>query len=313
MFAAFQRRALQGSFGYSFRELAVRGVNWGHAIKMLAIHAGTIAALWFFTWQALLLAIVLGVAFGMLGITIGYHRLIAHSSFKTHWIIRNMLALFAQLALNGPAAWWYMTHRLHHRHTDTDLDPHTPVKSFAWGHFWCWFQHRDPVTESDLIRKNASGLLKSRFMRFQFYFEPFVLPVQLVVLFAAGWLWDGSYTAWSVMLWGGCARMTIGNHFNWFVNSVAHSHNEEGKPYAELVQPSNLSRNVLLVALTTFGEGFHRNHHAKPRQVHHGEGRQIKYDLSYWVIVGMEKVGLAWDLQRNVRAHAGDHHKPIAA
>lgn len=312
MFAAFQERAVQGRFGYSFQELAVRGVNWDHAIKMLAIHAGTVAALWYFTWQAFAFAVLFGVAFGMLGITIGYHRLIGHNSFKTHTWIRNMFALFAQLALNGPAAWWYWTHRLHHRHTDTDLDPHTPVRSFAWGHFWCWFQRRDPAAEWTEIQKNASGLLKSRFMRFQFYFEPFVLPVQLVVLFLAGWLWNGPDMAWSMMLWAGCARMTIGNHFNWFVNSVAHSHHTEGQPYAELVQPGNLSRNVLLVALTTFGEGWHRNHHAKPRQVHHGEGWQKFLDLSYGVIVAMEKVGLAWDLKRNVRAEVGAH-KTLAA
>lgn len=290
MFATLRSNAQQGRFGYSLQRLSTEGrVKRGQVANMAVIHAGCLFAPFCFDWWSFGIAVPLGFAIGIC-VTICYHRLLSHGSFETFGWVRDALALFAQLSLNGPAPRYVAVHHAHHAYSDTDLDPHSPVRSFWWGHFFCTLQ-RHMSEEDEYVDRFSKGLRNIPFMRFQERIDPWILPLQLAVLFGIGALVDGWYGAFSLMIWAGCVRMTIGFHINASVNSIAHAR--------ERFQGANkhdLSKNVPWLASLTFGEGLHQDHHENPRRVYVGKGRWRMLDTSYMVLRVMRKLGLAWNL-----------------
>lgn len=259
------------------------GINWTTTIWMIVFHLGAIAALFLFSWKALFVTLFLWWVSGSLGIGMGFHRLLTHRGFKTPKVVEYFLTLCGTLALEGGHINWVVTHRIHHAHTEVPgLDPHTPREGRWWSHMG-WIltgtaqQHEDAV-----LWRYAPDLMKDRVHYWinRLYFIPLVLLG--IILFYAG--------GWSMLMWGVFMRVTVGLHATWLVNSATHMWG------SRRFESNDDSTNNLWVALVTFGEGWHNNHHAHPRAARHGV-TWYELDINWWGIRTLELLGLASDIK----------------
>lgn len=255
-----------------------RGRFQGFVFIQVAIcHLGALLAPWYFSWSALGVTVALWIVSQGIGVCVGYHRLLTHRSFETSPAVRRLLALVATLALQGGPAVWVGTHRLHHRYTDSDGDPHSPRGSLLWAHaLWlCFFEHLGS-------RRLAGDVLGDPWLRRldQVWFVP---PMLLALIL---W-WLGG---WPFLVWGVFVRTVFVWHATWAVNSICHRWGY--RSFATRDQ----SYNNRWIALIAFGEGWHNNHHAFPSSARHGFSAK-ELDLAFWFIRGMERLGLAWNLR----------------
>jgi stearoyl-CoA desaturase (Delta-9 desaturase) len=247
------------------------------------------------TWLDIGILVVMYTFVGF-GVTIGFHRLLTHRSFDAPDAVRGTLAVLGSMSVQGAVIHWVADHRKHHTFTDEDGDPHSPhthggegVSGILKG---MWHAHTgwlfDTDREKTSARRYAPDLLKDSTIRFvDRQFLTWVL-LGLGIPFVAGFVLSGfDITAGlTALLWGGFVRIFVLHHATWSVNSVCHMY---GKQPFEI---EDQSTNNWLVATISLGEGWHHNHHAFPTSARHGlSGRQV--DPSYWIIRGMEKVGLA--------------------
>jgi stearoyl-CoA desaturase (delta-9 desaturase) len=254
------------------------GINWNTLIFMFVFHAGAVAALFFFSWQALLVTLFLWWVSGSLGIGMGYHRLLTHRGYQVPKLVEYFLALCGTLALEGSPAHWVVTHRIHHAHADAEGDPHTPRDGGWWSHVgWILVgtaQQHDRAT----LERYAPDLMKDGFYRWllSWWFVPLVVVgILLGVLGGTGWV-----------MWGIFLRVTLGLHATWLVNSATHMWG------TQRFKTRDDSRNNWWVALVTFGEGWHNNHHAHPRSARHGL-KWYEIDVNWWGIRALELLGVA--------------------
>jgi len=264
--------------------------NWGPMFGIIGIHLAALLAFWpaMFTWKALLTALALQAVCGM-GITIGFHRLLTHRSFRCSKGLEYILTLLGCLNLQGGPIKWTATHRLHHQHSDDEQDPHSPRHGFFWSHvLWC-FTYDPSFDDYDQYSRYAKDLARDRG---QVFFERTTVYWQFV-LAAALYLWGG----WPCVIWGIFVRLVYVYHATWFVNSASHTWGYR------TYETSDVSRNLWWVALLSFGEGWHNNHHAFPRSARHGLQRW-EVDVSWLVIRALSAVGLVRDvhLPDNARA-----------
>lgn len=212
----------------------------------------------------------------------GYHRLLTHRSYKTPKWIEYFLTVCATLALEGGPIFWVATHRIHHQFSDKEGDPHSPRDGKWWAHMlWMTFGevgHCDAAT----MGRYAPDMARDRFHVWisKYHYVPLVVVGAL--LFAFGGI--------SCFLWGVFLRVTLGLHATWLVNSATHLWG------TRRFNTRDDSRNNLLVAMISFGEGWHNNHHAHPTSARHGLA-WYEFDLSWLTIRLLELVGLA----KNVR------------
>ena len=259
------------------------GVNWANVIFLVVMHLAAVAALFFWSWPAVITAVVLYWVGGSLGIGMGYHRLLTHRGYKVPKAVEYFLAICGTLALEGGPIQWVVTHRIHHAHTDRAGDPHTPRDGGWWAHMgwilWGTAQNHDQAT----LERYAPDLTKDRFYRLlnSFYYVP-VLVVG-VLLFVFG--------GWGVMLWGVFLRVALMLHATWLVNSATHLWGNKR------FETGDDSRNSWWVALLTFGEGWHNNHHAHPTSARHGL-RWYEFDLNWIGIRVLQLLGLAHSIKR---------------
>lgn len=274
-----------------------KGLDWRTVLWATAIHAGALAAPFCFTWKALLLTLALGYLTGGLGICLGYHRLLTHGSFRTYRPVRWLLAWLGSLAGEGPPIFWVGMHRKHHQYSDQPGDPHSPHEGPWWSHMLWLFPRPDWHAWHASLARYAPDMLKEPFMRM---LDRTFLAWHLALggaLFALGWLgWDLA-TGVSFLVWGMFVRMVYVLHVTWLVNSASHIWG-----YRNYETPDN-SRNLWWVGLLAYGEGWHNNHHAFQRGARHGR-RWWEIDLTYAVILVLERLGLAWNVVRNVRPEA---------
>lgn len=267
----------------------VEGVDWYAAGWIALVHLGVLAAPWTFTWQALVLMLVLYVLTGGVGICLGYHRLLSHRSFQTYAPIRWVIAWIGGLAGEGSAINWVANHRIHHAKSDQPGDPHSPREGFLWSHcLWCLqrssaehSRERHERWAPDLLRDPVMRFLDRTFLLWQIVFAVGVL--------AFGYWLGGWPMAISMLVWGVFVRMTLVLHATWFINSVTHVWGY--KTYDN----GDDSKNLWWVALVTFGEGWHNNHHAYQRAANYGH-RWWEFDFTYMMIRCLELTGLAWDV-----------------
>ncbi len=253
------------------------GLNWTTAIAMVVFHVGAVIALFNWSWTGLLVMLFLLWVSGGLGIGVGYHRLLTHRGFKTSRPFEYFLALCGTLALEGGPINWVATHRIHHAHADDEGDPHSPRDGRWWSHIgWILVGTAQQHPEATL-RRYAPDLMKDRGHRLinRFYFVPLI--VSGVVLYALG--------GWAWVLWGVFLRVTIGLHATWLVNSATHMWG------SQRFQTRDDSRNNWWVALLTFGEGWHNNHHAHPTSARHGLA-WYEVDINWWTIRALQALGL---------------------
>jgi stearoyl-CoA desaturase (Delta-9 desaturase) len=249
-------------------------------------------------WSDVIVFAIMYIATG-LGITVGFHRLFTHRSFKTGKAVRAILAALGSAAIEGPIISWVADHRKHHNYSDKPGDPHSPhvdhghgvkgaLKGLLHAHVGCLFIH----TERGLKSRYAPDLLKDPVV--SFINRTFVLWVAagLIVPFFLGWAIGGSLaTALTGLLWGGAVRMLVLHHATYSINSLCHFFGRRR------FETGDESRNVWWLSFFTFGEAWHNNHHAFPTSARHGLSRW-NFDPSAWVIWALEKTGLAWDVVR---------------
>ncbi|HSI11323.1 MAG TPA: fatty acid desaturase [Chthoniobacter sp.] len=253
---------------------------------------------WLFSWSGVA-AFVAGLYFfGILGINIGYHRLLTHRSFRCPRWLERTLAILGTCGMQFSPAFWVAVHRCHHQHSDAEHDPHSPVRGFIWAHFG-WLITRRPrhQTRAILIDRYAPDLIRDPFYgALERGSTWIVLPVlswlALFLVGLAGALAAGHGLARAVQLgaslsvWGGPLRTVFVWHTTWAVNSVTHFWG-----YRNYATPDD-SRNNAIVALLAGGEGWHNNHHADPRSARHGH-RWWEVDPSWWTIRLLMACGLA--------------------
>ena len=254
------------------------------------------------------------------GVTVGFHRLFTHRSFKTSPAMRGVWAVLGSAAIEGPIISWVSDHRKHHACSDHEGDPHSPhvghgsglrgaFKGFFHAHVGWLFIH----TERGSKERFAPDLLKDPVVSFVDR-TFFVWAIGgLLAPFFLGWIWGGTIdAALTALLWGGAVRVFLLHHSTYSVNSICHMFGRRQ------FDTDDESRNVGWVALLTFGEGWHNNHHAFPTSAVHGL-RRTQIDPSAMVIWTMEKLGLAWDVVRipperqAQRAVGAARSKPAAA
>ncbi len=244
---------------------------------------------------------ILAVAYVItaLGITVGFHRLLTHRSFKTSAAMRGVLAAIGSAAIEGPVISWVADHRKHHAFSDEPGDPHSPhvghgggwrgaLRGLFHAHLGWLFIH----TERGSKQRFAPDLIKDRVV--SMVDRTFLLwaVAGLAIPFAAGYLLGGTLVAGlTALLWGGAVRVFLVHHVTYSINSVCHVFGR--RRFAT----SDESRNVFWLALPTMGEAWHNNHHAFPTSAAHGL-RRWELDPSAAVIWTLERLGLAWDVVR---------------
>ena len=264
-------------------------VSWMVILWIGAIHLIALAAPFTFTWQALVLLLVWHWLSGGVGVTLGYHRLLTHSSFKTYPAVRYVLAWFGGMSGEGSAIAWVADHRKHHALSDQEGDPHSPRDGAWWSHMlWLgWTYNSKELREH--VEKWAPDMLKDRglmFLHKTFMLWHFVVGF---AMFGAGYWLGGAAMAWSFVVWGVFLRMVFVFHSTWLVNSASHMWGYRN------YETTDDSRNNWLVALVAYGEGWHNNHHAYPRMAPHGH-KWWEFDLTYNMIRALRLCGLAWDV-----------------
>lgn len=263
---------------------------------------GTAAAAWGLWGIAvhpidLVLFAVLYVACG-LGITVGYHRLFSHRSFKTTPAVRAVLAVLGAMTIQGPLTQWVTDHRKHHAMSDKAGDPHSPHVGRGGGHgglTGLWWSHMGWLFRTKGMERGerwGRDIYEDRLIRTvdRLYMLWVLLSVGIpfAVGYAARGTWLGGVEA---MMWGGLIRIFLFQHATWAINSVCHMFGSRS------YRTDDESRNVWLLALPSFGEAWHNNHHAFPGSAVHGVDRR-QIDVSAAVIGWLERRGLAWDVKR---------------
>lgn len=229
-----------------------------------------------------------------LGITVGYHRLFSHRSFHAKPWVRATFAIAGAMSTQGPVTQWVTDHRRHHAHSDKDGDPHSPHGHGAgvWGTLrglyhshMGWLFLTKGMERGEVYGKDLYGdPLIRRIDRLYFLW----LALSFGLPFVIGWALTGSIgRGVEALVWAGLVRVFVFDHVTWSVNSICHTFGRQQ------FSTGDESRNVGIVALLTFGEGWHNNHHAFPGSARHGLGR-LQIDVSWMVIRGLERCGLVW-------------------
>ena len=257
-------------------------IVWLTTFFMVAFHLGALAALFVFSWKAVLLAILLWWVAGSLGIGMGYHRLLTHRAYKTPKWVEYCLTVCGTLALEGGPMFWVATHRVHHQNADKDGDPHSPRDGGFWAHMGWILTGRSMHNKSADLLPYVPDLRRHKFHVWitHWHWVP-IATLGAVIFVAAGWQY---------LLWGIFFRTVIGLHSTWLVNSATHMWGSQRFP------TSDTSKNSFWVALLTFGEGWHNNHHAHPQLARHGLA-WYELDLNWYGISTLRMLGLAWDIK----------------
>ena len=255
-----------------------KSINWHTAAFMALFHIGAVAALFIFSWQAMVAAIVLWWISASLGVGMGFHRLLTHRGYKTPKAVEYILTLFGLLALEGGAINWVVTHRIHHAHTDEPGDPHTPRDGGWWAHIGWMLKGTAQSHDQAEMERYAPDMMRDRFH--VVFNRLYWLPL---VMLAIGLLVFGG---WAFVLWAIFFRVTFNFHATWLVNSATHMWGR--RRFAT----RDDSTNNWWVALLTFGEGWHNNHHAYPTAARHGLA-WYEIDLNWWGIRTLQFLRLA--------------------
>ena len=259
-----------------------------------------IVLLWnrFVGWHDLWILAVMYAATGV-GVTVGYHRLLTHRAFETYRPVRYFFAALGSMAVEGSAIVWVADHRKHHAFADEEGDPHSPHVDHGSGFLGAvrglWHAHVGWIFRASGradVRRYAADLVKDRGMRvINLAFFPLVI-LGLAIPFGLGLLATGTLVGGvTAMVWGGGVRIFLMHHATWSINSICHFFGR--RRFAS----NDESTNVFWLALPSFGESWHNNHHAFPTSAAHGL-RWWEVDVSALLIRAMERVGLAWNVVR---------------
>ena len=292
--------------GSAVARSAPRGrVHWEYVLPIFTVHLLACFAFvpWCFSWSGVVLALAGTIVFGTLGINLCYHRLLAHRSLKLpRWLERTFTTI-AVCSLEDTPARWVANHRLHHVHSDDELDPHSPRDGIGWSHAGWLFRPAPQRRTYAFFEKYARDILADDYYRwlernpvatviiYGLHAAAFALAGLLVGRVAGGGWSHGLRLAASWLVWGVYVRTVLVWHITWSVNSLTHLFGYRSYETGED------SRNNWLVGLLAMGEGWHNNHHHDPASasVQH---RWWEFDPTYWIILALERLGLATDVIR---------------
>jgi len=272
-----------------------RVVVWFYAVGLGVYHVVALLAWlpWLFSWTGVVLALAGSYVFGTLGLNIYYHRLLTHRGLTCAPWLGRVLAVLAVCNLQDSPAHWVAVHRRHHEHADDQPDPHSPLVNFLWGHVgWLLIENGD-LCQVDIYRY-AKDVLRDPFLRALERTQYLLVLASWAVFFFGGFLaglaggdttGEATRLALSALVWGVFVRTVLVWHVTWSVNSLSHLWG-----YRNYETGEN-SRNNVIVALLSNGEGWHNNHHADPRSAKHGH-RWWELDGSYATIWALAQVGL---------------------
>jgi len=267
--------------------------NW---FNMIFIGANTLIALiggpWYVSLYGLSTPVVVLMVFYIyatgLSITVGYHRLFAHVTYKANALVQFLLLFFGAAAFEQSALAWSSQHRSHHQFVDNVGDPHNIKKGFFWAHMgWLIFGRHDFFYDNvpDLVR-NKMVMHQARHYALWGLTAGIVVPVLIGALMGH---------ALGAFIFAVCVRITFVYHSTWCINSVCHMF---GKPTYD---PAASAKDHWLVAIVTLGEGYHSFHHRFPTDYRNGV-RWYHFDPSKWIIFTLEKIGFAWDVKRTLKS-----------
>lgn len=254
-------------------------LSYPRLLAFFGLHLGCLAAFWTGVPRSALVLCAGIYVLQLLAVTVGYHRYFSHKAFRTSRTMQFALAFWAQTSLQKGVLWWAAHHRYHHRHSDQHDDLHSPNDGIWWSYAgWIFF---DSAVETRLDQ--VKDLAKYPELRLLNRFE-YVPALLLAIL------------CYSV---GGAAGLVVGflwatvlsHHATFANNCFAHIFGTQ--PY----DSGDLSRNNWLLALITFGEGWHNNHHRYSSSARHGF-LWWEIDVTYYVLLGLQSVGLVWDLRQ---------------
>lgn len=276
-----------------FRIPAYRSVNWVTSafliftalasITIVPIHVYRNGLDWF---QVALFFVLFPLS--SMSITLGYHRLFSHKAFEAKWPLKLLTLIFGSTTFEGSALEWCSDHRRHHKHVDHDDDPYDITKGFFHAHIgWLLFR-LNPIPPFD----NVTDLRKDKLVMWQYrnwkwvgVLAGFGLPALI------GYFWAGAAGAWSGFLINGAFRIFIVQHTTFFINSLCHTIGK--RPYST----EHSARDSWIMALFTFGEGYHNYHHEFQHDFRNGI-KSWQFDPTKWAILLFNKLGLAFNLKR---------------
>ncbi|WP_067827542.1 acyl-CoA desaturase [Actinomadura kijaniata] len=230
------------------------------------------------------------------GITVGYHRYFTHGSFKAKRPLKIFMAVAGSMAMEGPIITWVADHRRHHKHSDKEMDPHSPWrfgddwkalgKGLLWAHYGWLFDGNRTNKE-----RFAKDLLNDKDISAIHRWFPGLVAVSMILPGVLGGLmtmsWHGAVTGF---LWAGLVRITLVHHVTWSINSICHTFGKED------FEVRDKSRNVWWLAIPSLGESWHNLHHSDPTCARHGVLKG-QVDISARVIWAFEKAGWAYDVR----------------
>lgn len=268
-------------------------INWTTSSFLIGTAALTFTAvplyIWRFgiDWFQLGLFVVMFLASGF-SISLGYHRLFSHIAFQASWPVRLFTLIFGAAAFENSVIMWSSEHRRHHKHVDHDDDPYDISKGFFYAHIgWLLFK-MSPQPPFD----NVPDLKRDRLVMWQHRHIHLIAVIVAFLLPAfAGWLWNGAVGALGGFLIAGVARVTVLQHCTFLINSACHTLGRQ--PYSDRCS----ARDSHLLALFTFGEGYHNYHHEFQHDYRNGV-QKWEFDPTKWIIWTLSKLGLTANLRR---------------
>ncbi len=277
-----------------FNRIPTERINWVTSSFLIGTFILTLTAvptyLWFYglNWFQVILFVTMFYATGM-SITLGYHRLFSHMTFKAKWPVKLFTLLFGAAAFENSVLMWASEHRNHHKHVDHDDDPYAISKGFFFAHIgWLLFK-----LNSDEPYDNVGDLQKDKLVMWQDKYVQWIgVAVGFVFPAVLGWMYQHSVAgALGGFLFGGVARVVAVQHCTFFINSACHTFGNQ--PYS--VKCS--ARDSWLMAFFTFGEGYHNYHHEFQYDYRNGV-KPWQWDPTKWAIWTFQKVGLTQNLRR---------------
>ena len=272
--------------------LAEDVVDWPRVIPYILLHLTCLLV--FVVGVSWVAIAVFAVSYfiRMFAITAFYHRYFSHKSFKTSRLMQMIFGFLGATATQRGPLWWAAHHRHHHKHADTEQDTHSPRHGFLRSHTLWFLTKKNFATNEDRVKDLA------RYKELKWLDRYDVVPP---IIYAFLILLLGTYiehvhpglgaTKWQILIWGFFISTVVLSHVTFLINSLAHRWGYRS------FETDDDSRNNPLLALLTLGEGWHNNHHKFPASVRQGL-RWWELDISYYILLVMEKLGLVWDLRK---------------
>ena len=276
-------------------------IDWPRVIPYILLH---LACLLVFvvgvSWVAIVVCVV-SYFVRMFAITAFYHRYFSHKSFKTSRVMQGIFGFIGATATQRGPLWWAAHHRHHHKHADTELDTHSPKHGF-WRSHTLWFLSKKNFPTNEGRVKDLAKYKELRWLDRYDVIPPIIYAVIILMV--------GTYievvhpelgaTKWQILIWGFFVSTILLSHVTFLINSLAHRWGYRS------YETKDDSRNNPILALLTLGEGWHNNHHQFPASVRQGL-RWWEVDISYYILLLMEKLGLIWDLKKPTLTKIQEH------